>query len=57
MKEKLHELFLICQSMRIDEFCNLLHQDISFEEKEFYVMLLNYFMQKEQNIIINRSEG
>ncbi len=52
INKKLHEFYVICKSMSIDEFSNLLKNGVSIEEKEFYVNLMEFFMQKKQKKII-----
>lgn len=52
IKDKLHEFYITCKHMSIDEYSSLLLNGVSMEEKEFYVMLMEFFMQKEQKKII-----
>lgn len=52
IKDKLHDFYITCKHMSIDEYSSLLLNGVSMEEKEFYVMLMEFFMQKEQKKII-----
>lgn len=52
IKDKFHEIYITCKNMSIDEYSNLLQDGVNMEEKEFYVMLMEFFMQKEQKKII-----
>ena len=40
--------------MSFDEYPDLLQDGVSIEEKEFYVMLMEFFMQREQMKTINK---
>lgn len=54
MKKKFHEIYITCKTMSIDEYSALLQDGVSMEEKEFYVMLMEFFMQREQMKTINK---
>lgn len=52
-KGKLHEFYQLCKDMPIDEYTDLLTDEASLEEKEFYVKIMEFFMRKRQKKIIN----
>ncbi len=54
MRKKFHEIYITCKNMSFDEYPDLLQDGVSMEEKEFYVMLMEFFMQREQMKTINK---
>lgn len=53
--EEMIKFYAVCKEMTMEEYCNFLHLNIDKEEKDFYAMILNFFMQKRQQKIINKS--
>lgn len=47
-KEYLEKLYIVCEKINHDELDYLLCNANSEEEKEFYVMISDYFIQQRQ---------
>ncbi|MGL5593530.1 hypothetical protein [Cetobacterium sp.] len=57
-KKILDNIYKICQeaSMNNDEFFYLLENSKSEEEKEFYVNMKNFFLQKRMEKVISQNK-
>ena len=52
--DKLKELFFIVDEISFNELENLFKESQNEEEKEFYLSLMNYQLQKNQRGVLNK---
>ena len=53
-KERLKELFFILDEISFNELENLFKESQNEEEKELYLSLMNYHLQKNQRGVLNK---